>query len=331
VYYDGAGEADERPFVREVLNRYPNIEPHYFTPGEDDIREAFSRMADIQDGPVPGSGVLSQYFLFKAASADNIKVMIDGQGADEFLAGYHNFYPYFFAYLLSKFRLKTYRAEANHYLNARNAGIGETFQLHLRSLKNVFISYERSKQMEVRYLRRMSLMREFPDPQFSMLPSEGIGHFDDVFLQHIQLMVLPGLLHFEDRNSMAFTIESRVPYLDHRLVEFAFSLPFEYKIRNGLTKAILRDSLRDFTPASILQRRDKKGFTTPGEVKWLRTSLLHTLDFQRLNGLEPVFNMTKVKQLRDDFLGGDNRNALMLWRLVALNEWMRQVPVDVND
>ena len=82
---------------------------------------------------------------------------------------------------------------------------------------------------------------------------------------------LPHLLHYEDRNSMAFSIESRVPFLDHRLVEFAFSLNDSDKINQGETKYILRQSLQSILPPKIINRKDKKGFVTPGEVKWLRS------------------------------------------------------------
>ncbi len=119
---------------------------------------------------------------------------------------------------------------------------------------------------------------------------------------------------------MAFSIESRVPFLDHRLVEFAFSLPDEAKIHNGVTKRILRESMRDLMPQAITDRKDKKGFVTPGEVKWLRGPLSFLLDqnFKELDFLQ----YHKVNGLIDDFKRGNNKNANLVWRLVVLRWWM---------
>ena len=83
---------------------------------------------------------------------------------------------------------------------------------------------------------------------------------------------LPALLHYEDRNSTAFSLEARVPFLDYRLVEFMFSLPTEEKIKNGVTKVILRDAMKGVLPEQIRNRTDKMGFVTPEDI-WFRTVL----------------------------------------------------------
>lgn len=83
---------------------------------------------------------------------------------------------------------------------------------------------------------------------------------------------VPSLLRYEDRNSMAWSIESRVPFLDYRLVEFALSLPVEHKLRGGRTKAVLRAGLRGIVPDRVLERRDKMGFVTP-QSRWMEADL----------------------------------------------------------
>lgn len=323
VYYDGPGDTDERPFVQEMLKAYPNIEPHFFTPSEEDIIEAFSKMTHVQDGPVPGSAVFSQYFLFKMAASRGIKVMLDGQGADEYLAGYHNFYPWFFAWLL-KHRPGKYFSEIGAYARAMDFGMKQRLLLCLKSLKNLVLPYAWSKERAYRKMLDLNLLNFQVDSGLKLYETNKITFEDDVFAQHLMTMVLPHLLHFEDRNSMAFTIESRVPYLDHRLVEFAFALPFDFKIKNGLTKYILRESMKGITPNAILERRDKKGFTTPGEVKWLRGSLKFTLEPENLKHLSSICNMKQVISMIEDFKAGNNQNAEMIWRLVSLNEWLKR-------
>ena len=142
------------------------------------------------------------------------------------------------------------------------------------------------------------------------------------FLYHLVFTTsLPSLLHYEDRNSMAFSIESRVPFLDHRLVEFVFSLEDSDKFKNGLTKSILRKSLSGMIPEAIINRKDKKGFVTPGEVKWLRGPLKHTLDmdYKKLDFLAAP----RLKSLVADFNNGNNKNANLVWRVAMLNYWLK--------
>jgi asparagine synthase (glutamine-hydrolysing) len=119
---------------------------------------------------------------------------------------------------------------------------------------------------------------------------------------------------------MAFSIESRVPFLDHRLVELAFKLPDSAKISNGVTKRVLRDALKGILPEAIAGRRDKKGFVTPGEVKWLRGPLSFLLD-QQFSDID-FLNQSKVREVLADFKRGDNRQANLVWRLAVLHYWM---------
>jgi asparagine synthase (glutamine-hydrolysing) len=321
VYYDGKGDTDERKWVYDVIEKYPNVRPHYICPGDDDIRDAFEKMVHIQDGPYPGSGVISQYFVFKAAAADQIKVMIDGQGADEYFGGYTNFYPYFFSYLMRSGKLLKLVNEIDIFSSNNELNTAQKLKMYFRAFRKMFMPYEQLKKVELQSTNKF--MKENIDHSFEFIDNSYVSWYDTVFLQQIRLLVLPNLLHFEDRNSMAFTIESRVPYLDHRLVEFVFSLPFDYKMNNGLTKYILRESARGLTPDSILSRTDKRGFTTPGETKWLRGQLSHLLEKENLKHLKDICYMPKVYKLAKHFKDGKLSESAMLWKLVTLNEWMK--------
>ena len=133
---------------------------------------------------------------------------------------------------------------------------------------------------------------------------------------------LPTLLQFEDRNSMAFSIESRVPFLDHRLVDFAFTLPDNLKVNSGETKRVLRSALSGIMPDAIVNRKDKKGFVTPGEVKWLRGPLSHLVD-TKLENLD-FLDRSKLMPYVNAFKKGDNSKANFIWRLVVLDYWCKQ-------
>ena len=120
---------------------------------------------------------------------------------------------------------------------------------------------------------------------------------------------------------MAFSIESRVPFLDHRLVEYAFSLATEDKVHETETKYILRKSLSGILPKAIEERKDKKGFVTPGESKWLRGPLKDLMDF---NVKEmPFLHSEKISTLAENYKKGSNANSALIWRIAVLHYWMK--------
>ena len=132
---------------------------------------------------------------------------------------------------------------------------------------------------------------------------------------------LPTILHYVDRMTMAHSVESRVPLLDHRLIEFAFNLKNDFKINKGVTKYILRESAKDILPDTIYNRKDKKGFVTPGEINWLRGPMkdLLNIDFKRLDFL----NKEKIREIIESYRNGNNKNSKLVWRLATLNYWMK--------
>ena len=138
----------------------------------------------------------------------------------------------------------------------------------------------------------------------------------------IYVTLLPTLLHTEDINAMAFSIESRVPFLDHRLVQLCFSMPNAHKVDRGETKKVLRAAMRGMVPDPVLDRKDKTGFTTPGHVVWLRGALSHLIegDWTELDG---YVDRRALRTVLDRYQRGDNSEALFVWRLAMLRLWMQ--------
>ncbi len=318
IFYDGENEVDERPWVRRVLNAYPNLSPHYLQPREGDIAAIFDHALNHAEVPMAGSSPLSQYFVMKLAKQEGIKVLLDGQGSDEFLAGYmHSFYRL----IGGKMRnLNLFGAvnELNNHARTQEMNFHKKSDVLLKSLLTAGLSEKQLYTLEYRhYFPFLGPEQKVPF-DFKHLEGSPLKKF----LYHLMFTVsLPSLLHYEDRNSMAFSIESRVPFLDHRLVEFAFSLTDSDLINSGETKRILRNGLTDIIPHEIANRKDKKGFVTPGEIKWLRGPLNFLLesDFKRLNNLD----LKVVKNLMREFKNGDNRNANLVWRIVVLDYWLK--------
>jgi asparagine synthase (glutamine-hydrolysing) len=318
IYYEGKGDVDERPWVNEVLKKYPNLIDFSFSPTEKDLTENFDKIIYHADVPMAGSSPISQYFVMQLAHQQKIKVLLDGQGSDEYLAGYmHSFYR-LMGGLLGKLNLPAAIRE----LSAHSAN--QEFSLKKKAdvvAKSILAGMKNEQSLyEMEYLRYFPFLMEDRNVNFNM--NESGGSRLNRFLYHLTFTTsLPSLLHYEDRNSMAFSIESRVPFLDHRLVEFAFSLSDADKFRLGDTKHILRKSLNGIVPDSIINRKDKKGFVTPGEIKWLRGPLKHLLNVDYSN-LDFV-SKTKTKSILDDFIAGNNKNANFVWRIAVLNYWKK--------
>jgi asparagine synthase (glutamine-hydrolysing) len=317
VFYEGKDAVDERPWVKEVLSKYPSLVPHYFTPTDKEIEESFAHAIYHADVPVAGSSPISQYFVMQLARKNGIKVLLDGQGADESLGGYlHGFYR-LIGGMMSRGQLSGAFKELNGHAARQDYSGAKRVDLLVKSLLSSVQSEEKLYDLE--YRRYLPFLPKSKSKVFKLEQEDGSAL--NKFLYHlINTTLLPTLLQFEDRNSMAFSIESRVPFLDHRIVEFAFSLPDACKMHNGVTKRVLREGMRGILPDAIADRKDKKGFVTPGEVKWLRGPLKHLLeqDFGHLDFL----NQTKVKQVVDAFKAGDNTHATLVWRLVVLRYWM---------
>ena len=318
IYYEGKGKVDERPFVRSVVEKYPTVQPHYFSPKDDDIAGAFVRAAYAADVPLLGSSYISQYFLMQLAASKGVKVVLDGQGSDEYLGGYlHSFYRTIGS-KLKNFEVGGALGLLNRLGEREGFGLQRKGVFLLKSLVSCLSDEKEMYGLEAK--KYESLTGSF----FFDLTKRTDDKFDDFLYQILMETTLQTLLHHEDRNSMAFSIESRVPFLDHRLVEFAFSLLTEDRISNKAeTKYILREGLKGVLPKAVYERKDKKGFVTPGEVEWLNGPLRFLLE-DDFGGLD-FMNIGEAKRLVEQYKGGDFSKAGMVWKLAATNHWIKRL------
>jgi len=322
IFYDARMGVDERPWAQKVVDKYPQINWHTFSPSRDEIIEAFEQIHHYADTPTDGSSHLSQYFVMRLASQQKVKVLLDGQGSDEYLAGYMHAFDRLLGLHLSKFRLaeaaKTvYWHNKRHKLSMKDLGyLMMKGLISSVSTEQTFYSHAfKNKETQVVNGKGNGIPFKLNGVSYD-------DRFDHYLYQQVFAATLPTLLHFEDRNSMAFGIESRVPFLDHRLVEFGFSLTEADKIKNGETKKILRSSLAGILPQAIQNRQDKKGFVTPGEDLWLRHALKSMLqvDFSDYSFIDNK----KARKEIENYLNGAN-NGKFVWRLVSLNYWLKSV------
>jgi len=287
-----------------------------------------------QDEPYGSASVHAQYEVFQAASLNNIKVMLDGQGADELLAGYHGCFHFHYRELAQSFRL----AELTRVVLERKSwhGLGFRQQLspYLHRLPAPLRLVLRTKDAEPPPLNWLSeeFNHSYSPANGNVLneamTAEGMEHVRTVGdYCHIltRRTSLPMLLRYEDRNSMHHGVEARVPFLDHRLVEFCLQLGSQHKIFGGDTKRILRRAMVERVPQSILKRRDKIGFATP-EEQWfkgpLKAAILQGLE-ETLVAYPDYFDPKAVRRLANDMLDGTRRFDFKLWRIVLFGIWGR--------
>ncbi|GGI80145.1 asparagine synthase (glutamine-hydrolyzing) [Legionella impletisoli] len=321
--YPSTPEFDESQYIQYSVEKFNTI-PQYIEPRHDDFLELMHTSIYEQDGPTGGPSILSQRAVMQLAS-QNVKVLLDGQGADELLGGYHGYFRYSLLAHLRKVK------------NSRN--LLSIFNY----LSNAAEIKKRTGQKYGNLLSFMASMRKparFYSPNIAETQLHYFKEFENddlntILLEHV-FTNLTNLLHYEDRNSMTFSIESRLPFLDYRLIEFAFSLPHQYKIRGSTTKWLLHNVAKEVLPEQVLNRKDKMGFTTPAH-KWFlqnenlnffkgyfsKNNLIYSSISQSMRDyLFNSFNILLQNRTHTPATGGDI-NAL--WRFFTANMWQETI------
>ena len=248
----------EYRYVEDLLNNYPMVKNQAVQLNEKFENDDLDKVIYAQDEPITSFGVLAQWKVMELAKNHNVSVLLDGQGADEVLGGYRKYSFFLIKELINNRQI----------IN----GIKELFYLAVNREFN-FFNINGIK----RYLNRSNvnkilnedLINNYPISQNKMVSSKTLKEKSKQDINHFSY---PVLLRYEDRNSMAFSIESRVPFLDYRLIEFLYSIPTNHIINNGTTKYILRESLKNILPKNIYNRKSKLGYSTP-ETIWLKSNM----------------------------------------------------------
>lgn len=278
VYKKGE-TGDESSYIEEMRPYLKKM--HFITPTAKTLYRDLEDMVHYLDEPVPTTSIYAQYSVMKLAK-EHVVVTIDGQGADEQLAGYHYFYGFYFKELLKKISLFKLTKEIYHYTTKHKSLYGlktllffilpEKLKTKLRTQKNSYIQKEFYKNHATNNIVSKELY--------------GSKSLKDALINHFEYK-LEHLLKWSDLNSMRFSIESRVPFLDYRLVEQTLSQTNESYIRKGLTKYILRESMKSIIPEKIRLRYDKMGFETP-EDEWFREKYFQKKVFDILENPDDI-------------------------------------------
>ena len=265
-------EKDESAFSKLVADQY-NLKQFTVVPHAVSLASDLEKIFYHQEEPFTSASIYAQYKVYELAKQQGIKVLLDGQGADETLAGYHKYYKWYWQELFNKRRL----ISSNEIKAARQNGVKEKFGPRniIAALFPDFASVILERQYLLNALRQEDLTKEFVQHQSKEAYYTTPVHFNLNGALYFNTMQhgLEELLRYADRNSMAHGREVRLPFLSHELVEFIFSLPANFKIRKGWTKWLLRKSMEKSLPAEIIWRRDKVGFEPP-QQQWMQDEKL---------------------------------------------------------
>jgi asparagine synthase (glutamine-hydrolysing) len=328
----GEKSVDEKSFIDAVVE-HARCTPAYVYPRPEDALTLAERITWHQDEPYGSTSIFAQWSVFEEAKRRGIKVMLDGQGADEQLAGYHGGFSYHYASLLREIRLialwRTF-IERRRYHRLPVSRQMRMFVVPL--LPPRLVRFLRAPRAQALSGRGWLDSEAFADIDRSRgafdvaLDESGLGPVKDIgdlCVAMMQASNLAMLLHWEDRNSMAHGIEARVPFLDHRLVEFAIGLGAQHKIVGGDTKRVLRRGMAGVLPEAVRNRRDKLGFSTP-EAEWFRGPLRPAVEAgveETLRRYPGLLDADATRRLAGDMLEDKRAVDFTLWRILNIGVW----------
>lgn len=316
-------EINEKTLV-ERLTKELNLTPHYLEAKFDNYLSDLQFLVKHLESGHSSQAILPLNKILEAAKKE-VTVVLEGQGADELLGGYINtaFFPAIIE-LIKAGKIKTaiqeYQAFKKYY------SISQTFILFIRQWSNKwhFLQkmYFRLRGINIygKHLTHYIYIKDHVNE-----PPETNSYFNrELIKQHTGGLV--NLLHYGDAISMAHSLESRLPFMDYRLVEFAFSLPFHFKMKQGLGKFIHRISLDAIVPDYILKNPIKFGFSTPLHKLFLSSNnngILDILESEKLADRQ-LFKKNAIKELIDEHQLGKKDHSRLLFRVLQIELWFQE-------
>jgi asparagine synthase (glutamine-hydrolysing) len=307
---------------------------HQAQSSEKDLLEDLNDLVYVQDQPGGSADMYAQYLVYRLAKRRGIKVVLDGQGADELLAGYGHFYLYriqsmirraqfgpLLNFLIGASKVQPEFGGAEALLHAAAAMLPASLTSLLKRLGGV---ESIPRWINRRWLRRQqvnkaAVCRDGP-------PSEPLRA---ALYRSLMTESLPMLLRWQDRSSMAHSVESRVPFLTPQIAQYLLSLPDQYLIAmDGTRKSILRSAMRGIVPASVLSRLDNVSFGGPvaGWIRQLSPWIRRVVQDGILDSI-PVLNAAAVKTTWADVQAGRKFNEAAVWRWISLMKWVERFGV----
>lgn len=323
-------ECDEKQYI-EAAVKSANSRAHYVSPSdmagklEDDLR----KIVYYHDGPCIEASPYSGFCVYRSVG-DTVKVLLDGQGSDELFAGYQYLYNSYLEELLKgKKRLSAIQTLAA--CCAKNPQAIDSLQektlfqtLGVYGYKQFVLQYGRDNPRERE--NKIEFTEDFLKVKVELawnIDPEIKKELNRELYKLLYYSMLPRILHDVDRNSMAHSLEVRLPFLDYRLVEYAFSLDSKYKIKNSWTKYIVRKGMKKYLPKKIYSRRTKLGFPAPFST-WLRNPEICRTLIPYLERVKErnIINPEYIDRCLSEHCDLQYDHANILFRLIVLEMWL---------
>lgn len=323
------GSIDEGLYMEHAV-KAARTHPHYVYPELQQLASTLGSLAWHQDEPFGSTSIYAQWKVFELSARHGIRVMLDGQGADELLAGYPGFFSARLSSLAARLKFFSFLRE-----------YGAVRRLHAYPVAALVrhLAYVLLPASLLGAAR--DLVGRGARPASAFITAEALGAPIDVespkearhdvhalSLSQLLRTNLPLLLHWEDRSSMAHSVEARLPFLDYRLIEFALGLPEEMLISDGITKRVLREAMRGVLPESIRARTDKIGFAT-AEERWMRQEQPSLFLGWALRAVEQSGGILKPQAVHvvRDVIEGRRPFSFLPWRIISFGAWMERFAV----
>ncbi|HET9050810.1 MAG TPA: asparagine synthase (glutamine-hydrolyzing), partial [Candidatus Dormibacteraeota bacterium] len=296
---------DESDYIREAL-RTTGADHVWCEPTAQDLVDELEAFVWHVEEPQVSSAPFAMWMVMRLA-AQHVKVVLDGQAGDELLGGYDH-YPY--VYVRDLMRRRRYAAAAREAWRSRDIVV----PLVRRRLR------EKRRRVDIHELLRPEFTTGRGRPKDDRVSDD----LKKRLLQDFALYSLPPLLRYEDRNSMAHSLEARLPFLDQELVEHILRLPLDAIMRNGVSRVVLREALRGILPEKIRRRRKKIGFTTP-EFRWYRRQRAALQSLMRSPSFagRPFWDGEAMAAAFKQACEGTREESWIFWRAINVEIWMR--------
>jgi asparagine synthase (glutamine-hydrolysing) len=325
---------DEKKWMDIVIN-HVSVDFHFVYPRLEDVFKFTPKILWHQDEPYQSQSAFLGFHVFELAKQNDMKVILNGQGADEYLGGYNQFTSVKFNGLINRFKWKSVvneLKESRRYNQTEIRTIAKDFLISKlpnklkRKLASKLGAYKQIRQL----INSEALNSVEINPNESI--PENLNSVKNISKHMLFHSTLPKYLRWEDRNSMANSIEVRVPYLDHKLVEFCYNLPEDYLEFNGETKRVQREGLKRILPKEIYTRKDKKGFITP-EERWVKVDNPNLFREKLIEAIEiskGIINPVAITYY-DKMILGEIPFDYTYWRLILFGEWINCFNIRLED
>jgi asparagine synthase (glutamine-hydrolysing) len=318
-------DCDESYFIDIVNSRF-NCIPYKVIPSPDDFEKSFTELCYYQEIPTEGPGLYPQWYVMKEAHG-RVKVLLDGQGGDEVFGGYFLYGAYLRSLIKDRNYAGIFKNFKTYFRFLTKEGFhsfyGWLFPRHYNRIVRAGLSRKKqiiNKEILSRYGRDIFSYDAEPPHKFRNYLNNLCYHF-------INRLTIPTLLHYEDRSSMAHSIESREPFLDYRLVELGVNMKPEFLSEGEISRPLYREAVKSYLPREIILRKDKLGFPTPFRA-WTRTILKDYITSELTGKDNPLKAYINSHVLQDNLLkhfGGKIDYSWEIWRLLSLNYFLKEL------